>query len=196
MTDTPSKVKLPDFPSNPDDVIEYGLLQSNIFYLNGEIDEDNISKAIKWILYCNSPNVRRKIPYLTLYVNSVGGDLYETFALIDIMKASKIPIRTVGLGNVCSGGFLIFSSGEHGHRVIHRNTSIMSHQFASGISGKHHDLKSNYKELELSNERMVRLLCENTGLDARTVKKKFLPTSDVWFTAEELVEVGIADKVG
>jgi ATP-dependent protease ClpP protease subunit len=72
----------------------------------------------------------------------------------------------------------------------------MCHQYSADIEGKHHDLKSNFKELELSNDRMVRLLCENTGLDARTVKRKLLPESDVWMKAEELVELGAADKIG
>jgi ATP-dependent protease ClpP protease subunit len=51
------------------------------------------------------------------------------------------------------------------------------------------------KETELINERMVSLLKEFTGLETRTIKAKLLPPSDVWFTAEEAIELGIADQI-
>jgi ATP-dependent protease ClpP protease subunit len=42
---------------------------------------------------------------------------------------------------------------------------------------------------------MVNILREATGLDSRTIKSKLLPASDVWLTAEELIELGIADRI-
>jgi hypothetical protein len=39
------------------------------------------------------------------------------------------------------------------------------------------------------------MLKEFTGLDTRTIKNKLLPPSDVWLTAEELVGLGIADRI-
>jgi hypothetical protein len=32
-------------------------------------------------------------------------------------------------------------------------------------------------------------------MDSRSVKTKLLPPSDVWFTAEELVELSVADQI-
>ena len=40
---------------------------------------------------------------------------------------------------------------------------------------------------------MSNILKENTGLDTRTIKSKLLNATDVWLTAEEMVELGIAD---
>jgi ATP-dependent Clp endopeptidase proteolytic subunit ClpP len=189
-----NQMKTPDNnTSTADDLIDITLLNSNVHYLTGEIDEDNIGKAIKWILYSNAKP--GKVAYLTLYVNSIGGDLCQAFALIDMMKTTRIPVRTVGLGSICSAGFLIFSSGEPGYRTVFRNTEIMCHQYSSTIEGKHHDLKSNVKSMDMSNDKMVRLLCENTGMDAKSVKKKLLPESDVWLTPEELVSLGVADNI-
>jgi hypothetical protein len=42
---------------------------------------------------------------------------------------------------------------------------------------------------------MNKLLQECTGMDSRSVKTKLLPPSDVWFTAEELVELSVADQI-
>ena len=40
---------------------------------------------------------------------------------------------------------------------------------------------------------MINVLRENTGLDTRTIKSKLLNATDVWLTAEEMIELGIAD---
>jgi len=34
-----------------------------------------------------------------------------------------------------------------------------------------------------------------TGLDARKIKSKLLPPTDVWFTADEVIELGVADYI-
>ena len=42
---------------------------------------------------------------------------------------------------------------------------------------------------------MVDILTEATGLVPSKVKAKLLPASDVYLTAEELVEFGVADHI-
>jgi ATP-dependent protease ClpP protease subunit len=42
--------------------------------------------------------------------------------------------------------------------------------------------------------RMIDILKENTGLDTRTIKSKLLCPTDVWLTADELIELGVADS--
>ena len=173
--------------------IGLGLLNSHVHFLTGEIEEENIENAIKWIVYenliCgNNPKT------LTMYINSSGGNLNDSLGLIDIMRTSQCPIRTIGIGSICSAAFMIFSSGTKGERYIANNTSIMCHQYTDGMEGKHHDIKSRFKEVELTSTRMIELLKENTGLETRTIKSKLLCPTDVWLTAEELIELGIADN--
>ena len=180
-----------DFDVSVDEKIGLSLLNNHIHFLTGEIDEKNIEDAIKWIVYENSnPNPKT----LTLYINSIGGSLSDSLGLIDIMRASKCPIRTIGMGSICSAAFMIFSSGTKGQRYIARNTSIMCHQYSTNIEGKHHDIESSLKEARLTNDRMIQILKDNTGLDTRTIKNKLLPASDVWLTASELIELKAADQ--
>ena len=42
---------------------------------------------------------------------------------------------------------------------------------------------------------MVNILRDATSLDVRTIKSKLLPPSDIWLTAKELVELGVADHI-
>ena len=186
-------MKKDDMMIPADEKISMGLLNAHIHFLTGEIEEENIKSAIQWIVYENL-NGNDNVP-LSLYINSTGGDLNEAFGLIDIMRNSKRVIRTFGIGSVCSAAFLIFASGTKGHRYIATNTSIMCHQYASEMNGKYHDMKAFVRESELTNTRMQTLLQDCTGLEPRSVKTKLLPPSDVWFTAEDLIELGVADII-
>ena len=181
-----------NLPTSAEELVEGKLLKSHIHFLTGDIDEDSIRKAIQWIVYENLSNESK---VLTLYVNSQGGDLYSAFALIDIMKVSKHVIRTVGLGSVMSAAFLIFVSGTAGHRVIAPNTGIMCHQYSDSPEGKHHDLKATMQEGEHCNNRMLSILEDACDLDSKTIKRKLLNPTDVYLTAEQLIEYGLADKL-
>lgn len=177
---------------NAEDRIDLRLLENSTFYLNGDIDEDSIGAAIKWILYENLQGEGRT---LTLYINSTGGDLYQALALIDVMRNSPHIIRTIGVGAVMSAAFLIFACGDKKHRYASSNTSFMCHQFSSSSDAKYHDLKAEMKETELLNEKMINILVETTGLIKSRVKAKLLPASDVYLTAEEVLDFCIADHI-
>lgn len=181
--------KIVDF--NAEDRIDALLLEASTFYLFGEINEESVAKAIKWILYENRKSKEKKI--LNLYINSSGGELYQAFALIDIIRTSHHIIRTIGVGSVMSSAFLIFASGAGGERYAGKYTSFMIHQFSDTMDAKYHDLKSAIKESDYCNNRMVEILSQASGLTGIKVKKRLLPESDMFFTAEELLEIGIAD---
>jgi len=175
-----------------EDRINNVLLDSHMFFLYGDIEEENIDRCIKWIEY---ENIDPKDKLLTLYVNTSGGDLYQTLALIDTMRTSKHPIRTIGLGRIMSGGFLIFICGTKGERYIAPNAGIMCHQLSDDITDKYHDIKSAVKEVENCNARMVNILREATGLSALKIQAKLLPASDVYLTAKELIQLNAADYI-
>ena len=179
---------------NAEDRIGVKLLENHTHFLIGEINTETINETIKWIVYENIDKKPEKL--LTLYINSSGGDLYEAFGLIDIMRSSTHPIRTIGLGNIMSAAFLIFASGTKGQRYICQNTGIMCHQF-SGNDGelKYHDIKAMVKENDRLNDRMIEVLSIATDLDINTVKKKLLSPSDVYLNAQEMVEYNAADYV-
>lgn len=182
--------KLEEFSA--EDRINIKLLENSVFFLNGEIEEENVQNCIKWITY---ENLESKDKVLTLYINSTGGDLYQAFALIDIMRNSQHPIRTIGIGAVMSAAFLIFAAGTNGERYASKNTSFMCHQFTESMDNKYHDLKATMKENDLCNDRMVMILKEATGLAPSVIKKKLLPASDVYLSPEEVIELKVADNL-
>ncbi len=186
--------KLDDSVIDAEDIIGLGLLKNHTHFLMGEIDDENIEKAIRWLLYENMDNSNPD-KILTIYINSTGGSLTDAFGLIDVMQNSNFVVRTIAIGNIMSAAFLIFAAGDKGERYVAKNTSIMCHQFTESIDEKYHDIKAALKETENCNKRMVDILTEATGMAPSRVKSKLLLPSDVYLTAEELLEFGVADHI-
>ena len=176
-----------------EDRIDVSLFDNDIHYLNGELSEENISKCIKWILAANLQKKPKRT--LKLYINTVGGDLYETFGLIDVMRDSYHHISTIGIGAVMSAGVLIFASGKHCERYIGKNAGIMNHQHSDSIEAKMHDMKAQMKENNNCEQRCMQILRDATGYSLADVRKKFNNPSDQYLTAKQLVELKIADHI-
>ena len=169
------------------------LLMNGVVVFMGDVTVESMSPLIDWILAENYKEKKKK--ELTLGICSRGGDLNACFALVDIMKGSKIPIKTVGLGMIASCGLLMFITGTKGRRVLTPNTSILSHQYSWGSIGKEHELFARVKELELTTERMINHYKKCTGLKEADIRKYLLPAHDAWLGAKEAKKLGLCDKV-
>jgi len=167
---------------------------AGIHVLMGDIDEETIQPAIEWLLIENHvQKVKKK--ELILMICSDGGNISDAFALIDVMNSSAIPIKTVGLGSIASCGLLIFLAGHPGRRVLTPNTSILSHQFSWGSSGKEHELFAVVKEYELTQERMINHYKVCTSLSDEEIRKHLLPPHDVYLSAKEALDLGLCDII-
>lgn len=171
------------------------LQDSNTYLFMDEFESKSIRPVIEWILRNNFLPASKRPEYLNLIINSPGGDLNSAFALIDVMKGSVIPVHTLGIGQISSCGILTFMSGTKGHRVLTPNTSILSHQYSWGSYGKSHELIATVKEFELTSARMMALYKHCTGLTETKIREVLLPAHDVWLTAQEAVDLGVADTI-
>ena len=169
--------------------------QNNLYLFMDDFQKDTIRPVIEWIIKKNLLSDAERPKFLTLIICSPGGELASAFALIDTMKGSKIPVHTVGLGEICSCGVLVFMSGQKGHRTLTPNTSILSHQYAWGSHGKEHELFARVREFELTSDRLLNHYRKCTGMSDANIRKYLLPAEDVWLSASEAVKYGIADKI-
>jgi ATP-dependent Clp protease protease subunit len=170
------------------------LADNGMYVFMGEVDDDSIKPIIEWILHENFV-AKKKRKELLLMICSEGGDMSSAFALIDVMKSSNIFIKTVGLGQIASAGLLIFLAGTPGRRTLTPNTSIMSHQYAWGNDGKHHELLATIREFELTQRRMVNHYVTCTGLSEEDIKQHLLPPHDVYLSADDALRLGICDHI-
>lgn len=168
---------------------------AGIYYMADGFQYDTTKPIVQWIIEKNLLPVAERPKELTLIINSPGGSVHAAFALIDTMKGSSIPIKTVGLGLIASCGVLTFMAGTKGKRIITPNTSILSHQYSWGSAGKEHELFARVREFELSTERMLEHYKKCTGLKEKVIREILLPPEDKWLSAKEAVQYGIADKI-
>jgi len=164
-----------------------------ISLLFGEITTELVAEQVAWIL---TENLDENPPdLLTMLINSPGGDLSAAFALIEVMQGSRIPVRTVGLGEICSAGLIIFMSGSRGNRILTPTCSIMSHHFSTGVSGNFHELLNAQKELNFVNTRIINQYVRCTGMTEEEVKSTLIPARDVFLSPSEALAYGLADEI-
>ena len=170
------------------------LFQRGVHVFMGEVNMETMSPIINWIISANFTK-EKKHKELTLGICSPGGDLNACFALVDVMKGSKIPIRTIGMGMIASCGLVMFISGTKGRRILTPNTSILSHQYSWGSFGKEQELFAQIKEYDLTTERMISHYKKCTGLSEKDIREYLLPASDVWLSAKEAKKLGLCDEI-
>ena len=168
-------------------------LLHDYYLLMDDVSQESGKPLLEWIFDANFAEKRPEM--LNLMICSQGGDLNVAFAIIDTMRGSAIPIRTIGLGHIGSAGLMIFIAGTKGERILTPNTSILSHQFSWGSSGKSHELFATIKEFSLTEKRMMNHYVKSTGMPEERVKELLLPAHDVWLDANEAKELGLCDLV-
>lgn len=165
----------------------------SFFLLMEDVNLNSVKTAVEWIFEANFAEERPEL--LNLIITSPGGDLNAAFALIDVMKGSAIPVRTIGLGQIASAGLMIFIAGAKGQRILTPNTSILSHQYTWGAIGKEHELFATVKEFDLTTKKMVQHYKKCTGLNEKKIREVLLPPHDVWLSSDEAKTLGLCDAV-
>lgn len=162
-------------------------------HLNAEIDDESVQPALEFIL--NSNMAGEDITVINLFIDSMGGDLSSAMKLIDVIRMSRIPVRTIAWGNLASAALMIFMAGHE--RVISVNCSVLSH-YASMQIGNMNILvadPSRQQEFNLIIERLHSLYVECTGKPLSYVKKHLLKPHDVVMSATQLIKHGGADTL-
>jgi ATP-dependent Clp protease protease subunit len=169
------------------------LMMNGTYVFMSDVTIESMAPVVEWIM---SANKRPKRPKeLELVICSRGGDLNACFALVDVIKDSKIPIKTVGLGMIASCGLLMFIAGAKGKRTLTPNTAILSHQYRWGTEGKEHELFAANKEMDLTSKRITEHYKRCTGLSEKDIKTLLTPPHDVWLSAKEAKKLGICDSI-
>lgn len=184
------------FPDN-----EY--VDQSYVYLKGEITVESCSEVIESIIKINYPSYSKdeegfdvEDPYpdvINLFITSSGGDMSGAFSLINIIRGSRIPVRTIALGEASSAGLCILMSGHQ--RVVTPYSTLMSHSFSSGAEGTFHDLINAAEAFKTFHEKILEFYIECTGLDIDFVKKNLLAERDHYFSPETAIEYNMVDLV-
>ena len=119
------------------------------------------------------------------------------FALYDLMTTVKedTEIHTIGLGKVMSAGVLILAAGTQGKRKIGRNCRVMLHNVIGGTMGSLPNLTNEIEAIQQLQDDYVAALVENTKLSKKKLTKMLNEKVNIYLSAEEAVQHGIADII-
>lgn len=182
-------VKLPD----PSLLAYYNDKQERAIWIDSDID-DCTYEITKQIYEYNRQDkdipVESRKP-IRIYINSFGGDLYQCFALISAIGASKTPVYTINTGVAMSAGMIILLSGHK--RFAVKYSIAMCHSGSGSVGGDFEQTQSamdNYKKMV---DTMKTYILERTKIDSKTLSRKW--TKDWYMFADEQVSLGVVNEI-
>ena len=166
------------------------LLRENIIFLGGPIDDHMANIVIAQLLFLQSEDPKKDI---SIYVNSPGGSVTSTLAIVDTMNHIKNQVSTVCVGIAASGAAIILSSGQKGKRYALPNAEVMIHQPMGGVEGQAADIEITAKQIIKTRENLNKILAKNTGKPFAQVEKDV--DRDYFMGAEDAKKYGIIDEI-
>jgi ATP-dependent Clp protease protease subunit len=166
------------------------LLRENIIFLGGPIDDNVANIVIAQLLFLQSEDPKKDI---SLYVNSPGGSVTATLAIVDTMNHIKNDVSTVCVGMAASGGAIVLSSGKKGKRFALPNAEVMIHQPLGGVEGQATDIAITAKQILKTRENLNKMLAKNTGKPLSQIEKDV--ERDFYMDAEEAKKYGVIDEI-
>ncbi|MEK7652544.1 MAG: ATP-dependent Clp endopeptidase proteolytic subunit ClpP [Patescibacteria group bacterium] len=166
------------------------LLKDRIVFLGGTIDEHLANIVIAQLLFLESEDPKKDIK---LYVNSPGGDVAATLAMVDTMNHIKPDVSTVCVGMAASGGAIVLSAGAKGKRFCLPNSEIMIHQPWGGAQGQATDIEITAKHIIKLREKLNKILSKNTGQPLDKIEKDV--ERDFFMDSDEAKKYGIIDDI-
>ena len=169
--------------------------------LFSEVEADKIAEISHALLYLNELNAMETDPKkqrpILFYLSTYGGNADDMFALYDLMRVVRreTEIHTVGLGKVMSAGVLILAAGTKGRRYIGKNCRVMIHSVMGGNAGSLHNMLNEMDAIENLQQMYIDCLVSETKLTETKIKKMLERKVNIYLSAEEAVEYGIADHI-
>ena len=166
------------------------LLKEGIIFLGGPIDDTVANIVIAQLLFLQSEDPKKEI---SLYINSPGGSVTSTLAIVDTMNHIKNEVSTVCVGIAASGAALVLSAGAKGKRFALPNAEVMIHQPLGGAEGQASDIEISAKHILKTRATLNKMLAKNTGQTVAKIEKDV--DRDFFMDAEEAKKYGIIDEI-
>jgi ATP-dependent Clp protease protease subunit len=174
----------------PDDALAERFLKTRTILLTGEINKELGERVIRQLLLLESLSSDP----INVFIDSPGGDVDAGFAIFDMIRFVKAPVRILGMGLVASAAALILLAVPRERRFALPHSQYLIHQPLSGIRGVATEIEIHARELEKTRARINLIIAEATGQTVERVEKD--TDRDYWMNAEEAQAYGLISKIG
>ncbi|MHA4279051.1 head maturation protease, ClpP-related [Bacillus cereus] len=133
------------------------------------------------------------IETINLYINSPGGSVFETMAIIAMLQRHQAKVISYidGIGASCASVLPMISDKI----IMYANSMMMIHNAWTYASGNADQLRKAADDIERINQSMVQHYLTRAGdkLDEDTLKQ--LLDAETWLSAEEAMGYGLCDEI-
>ncbi len=166
------------------------LLNERIVFIGQPVDDQIANLAVAQLLHLQAEDPDKDI---SMYINSPGGVIYSGLAIYDTMQYVKPDVQTICFGMAMSMGSLLLAGGAPGKRMVLPNARVLIHQPSGGFEGQSSDIQIHAQEVLNLRRRVEEIYASHTGQDIERIHDDL--ERDRFFTAQEAVEYGLADRV-
>ena len=168
------------------------LASDRILFLAEYLDDTLASDIVATLLLKDHEDSEKKI---TLFINSHGGDIRNSFMIYDVMTMIHAPIETVCIGAAMDEAIVLLAGGTPGMRLATPHAIISATQLVHSFH-MHTDLpgaQALFEQEKLDNQRLMEILAKTTKKTLAQVKKDF--DRRVFFNAKTALKYGFIDKI-
>lgn len=147
----------------------------------GDIDASAVVPAIRDL----------DVDHLAVYVNSPGGDVYDSVAIRNALRQHDARVTITIDGLAASGGSVIATAGDE--VVMGDGAEIMIHDAWTIGIGNAEDMRAVADDLDRVSDNIAAMYAKRAGgkaADWRTLMK-----AETWYSADEAVAAGLADRL-
>lgn len=177
---------------SPENPLTKKLVENRIIVVSDGINSKTAKKIIENLFALDALDARKTI---FMILNTPGGEVNSGFAIFDVMRFIRAPIKVIVAGLAASIGTVILLGAKKSNRFILPNAKMLIHQplVQGSIEGQATDLEIHAREILATREKIALLYHQETNQPIERIKKDM--ERDHWLTAEESVKYGFVSKI-
>ena len=164
-------------------------LKTRTVLLTGEINKTLAERVVRQVLLLEQESDEP----IKVFIDSPGGDADAGFAILDMMRFVRPPIKMIGMGLVASAGAIVLLAAPREQRFALPNSRYLIHQPMAGFRGVGTEIEIHAKEIDLMRRKMNDLISQETGKPVAEVEQD--TDRDYWMGAEEAFAYGLVGGI-
>jgi len=167
------------------------LLKDRIVMLDTDVNEHTASLLVAQFLFLESQGNED----IHFFINSPGGSVTAGMAIYDTMQFIRPDVSTIVMGQACSMGSLLASSGAPGKRKILPNARHMIHQPSGGAGGQATDMQIQVEEIIKMKKNLTQIYVDHNSKGKTFEQFRQDMERDKFMSAQEAVDYGLVDEI-
>jgi ATP-dependent Clp protease protease subunit len=167
------------------------LLKDRIVMLDTDVNEHSASLIVAQLLFLESQGNED----ISFFINSPGGVVTAGMAIYDTMQFIRPDVATIVMGQACSMGSLLATSGAPGKRRMLPNARHMIHQPSGGARGQATDMEIQVEEILKMKKNLTDIYVKHNSKSKTFEQFRNDMERDKFMSAEEALEYGLVDEI-